>query len=117
MFLKSVRFIAPILIASILASCSASQHAGVANKQRPLLTETNEQVWFEYWADQFDANRGKVIAPPLEYPLVAKSAYGRAAQDWQMKVNEAATQTYIAWVSGVLGVSILLYVIAVSGAK
>ena len=114
-FSRTAVFLVPLLVVSILImSCSASEHAGVSYKRRPTLTEANETVWFEYWQDQLDANRGKVIAPPLEYPAVAKSAYERAVQDWNMKVNEAQTQTNIAWVVAGLGASVLLYVLIIS---
>ncbi len=108
MFLKSVRFVAPILIASILASCSASQHAGVTDKQRPSLTETNEQVWFVYWQDQFDGLGGRVIAPAMEYPPVAKSAYARALQEWNMKEKDAEMRTYLLYSGVGLGLTLLL---------
>lgn len=109
---KLIRIVAPILIISLLLmSCSASEHAGVSYKKRPALTETDEQVWLEYWQDQFDARRGKVITPPMEYPAVAHNAYQRAAQDWNLKEQEARTQTYIAWIAGSAGVLIILYII------
>jgi hypothetical protein len=116
-FNQTFCFLIPILIGSLLLmSCSASQHAGVSYKRRPALTETNETVWFEYWQDQFDANRGKVIAPPMDYPPVAKSAYDRAAQDWNLKAKEAENQTTIAWVAGSVGVTVLLLVLLFSSA-
>ena len=109
---QTARFLVPMLIASLmLISCSASEHAGVSYKRRPALTEANESVWFEYWQDQFDAYRGKVIAPPMEYPAVAKSAYDRAAQDWNLKAQEADSKTTIAWVAGSVGFVVLLYVL------
>lgn len=110
-FFKGIRFIAPILIALTLASCSASQHAGVMNKQRPLFTETNEQVWFEYWADQFDGHGGRVIAPAMEYPPVAHNAYTRALQEWNMKVKDAEMKTYLIYSGVGLGLAFLLLVI------
>ena len=114
---ETTRFLAPMLIASLLLmSCTASEHAGISYKHRPALTETNETIWFEYWQDQFDANRGKVIAPPMEYPPVAKSAYDRAAQDWNLKAKEAENQTTIAWVAGSVGVTVLLLVLLFSSA-
>jgi len=110
----TARFLVPMLIASLLLmSCSASEHAGVSYKRRPALTESNETVWFEYWQDQLDANRGKVIAPPMEYPAVAKSAYQRAVQDWNMKADEAETKTYIAYIAGSVGVIVLVAVMTI----
>jgi hypothetical protein len=112
-FAHTQRSLIPLLVSSILLiSCSASEHAGVAYKQTPALTEKDENVWFEYYQDQLDAHRGKVISPPMNYPPVAKSAYNRAAQEWNLKVQEAQTQTYIAWIAGSVAVTVILYVVA-----
>ena len=108
LFVKIVRFVSQVLIALTLLSCAASQHAGVANIQRPPLTENNENAWFTYWQDQLDAFEGRVLAPPLEYPAVAKSAYERAVQEWNMKVADAHTKTTLTWSAGGILLSVLL---------
>jgi hypothetical protein len=114
-FNQTFLLLIPMLVASLLLmSCSASEHASVSYKHRPPLTETNETTWFSYWEDQLDANRGRVISPPMEYPPVAHSAYERAVQDWNMKANEAQTKTYIAWTAAGIGATVLLYVLVVS---
>jgi hypothetical protein len=110
-FAKITLFIPVALAAFFLSSCAASQHAGVANIQRPALTETNEDTWFTYWQDQLDAFEGRVLAPPMEYPAVAKSAYARANQEWNMKVADASTKTYLAWSGGAVLLSVLLLLV------
>jgi hypothetical protein len=83
-------------------------------KKRPLMTEKNENVWFEYWEDQFDARGGRVIAPSMQYPQVAHNAYGRALQEWNMKASDASTKTVLTIVGGILGFTLLIYLIAVA---
>jgi hypothetical protein len=112
-FLKCARVLAPVLIASLLVSCTASQLAGVANIQRPPLTETNENTWFAYWEDQLDAFEGRVLAPALEYPPVAKSAYARAVQDWNMKAADAKTKTVLVWTAAGIAVPVILLLVVI----
>jgi hypothetical protein len=108
---KFVRVIATILIVSVLVSCSASEHAGVTYKQRPAMTENNENVWFAYWEDQFDAQSGRVVAPPMEYPAVARSAYGRAQQEWNMKVQDAAANTSTAYIVTAAAITVITLIL------
>jgi hypothetical protein len=108
-----VRFLVPVLVVSLLTSCAASDHAGKTYIQRPALTVTDENTWFSYWQDQFDAMEGRVIAPSLDYPKEAHSAYDRAAQEWGMKVSDASTKTTLAWIVGSTAAGVLLYVVAI----
>ncbi len=112
---KFARIIVPILTASILlASCSASEHAGISYKKRPAVTETNEEIWFEYWQDRLDALGGRVLAPSMKFPQVAHSAYERALQERKMKEADASSKTTIAIIGGVLGFIVLIYIINVA---
>jgi len=113
LLLPSVRFGMTVLAAFLLVSCTASRHAGVASIQRPALTETDENTWFTYWQDQLDAFEGRVLAPPLEYPAVAKSAYQRAVQEWNMKVADAQTNTILVWTAGSLAASVILLLVVI----
>ncbi len=115
MLFRHVKYVVlPIIVGLILQGCSASMHPGVMTVKKPALDEQNEEIWFDYWEDQLDAKRGKVISPPMSYSAVAKSAYKRAAENWNLKVQEAKTQTYVAWIAVSGGLLIISYIIAFS---
>lgn len=107
MLFRHVKYVVlPIIVGLILQGCSASVHPGVTTVKKPAMNEQNEEVWFEYWQDQFDAKSGRVIAPPANHPEVSKSAYSRAKQEWTMLELEAKNKTTVAWSLGILGVII-----------
>jgi len=115
-FIHINRILVPVLIASLLSACSASEHAGKTTIQQPVMAETNENTWFSYWEDQFDALEGRVIAPSLDYPKEAKSAYARAQQEWSMKESDASSKTTLVWIVGCSAAGVLFYVVALSTA-
>ena len=109
--LKLTRFLIPVLITSLLVSCSASQHAGVTTINEPPLVEDKLSTWLLYYQDQFDANEGNVIPPSNQYPQSAVRAYQRAKMNWDDKVQDAKSKTVDAYI--VLGVVVVLCVIIV----
>lgn len=90
---KYTRFLIPVLITSLLISCSASQHAGESTIKEPAQTENDENVWFLYYQDQFDTNEGNVDVPSEQYPQCAIDAYRLAKENWQLKVQQANVAT------------------------
>ncbi len=46
MSFRIVHFMAPFIIASLLVSCTASQHAGVVNVKEPSLSELISELFF-----------------------------------------------------------------------
>jgi hypothetical protein len=53
----------------------------------PLISETDENIWYLYYQDIFDAYQGRV-APPLEkYPTASYRAFNRAKEEWDKKVE------------------------------
>ena len=117
---RLTRLLIPVLIASLLVSCSASQHARVTTINEPPLAEDNETSWSLYYQYQFDANEGKVMPPSVQYPLSAVRAYQREKVNWDNKVQEAKQKNLIAYIgagmAGVVGV-ILIYLIFKSSPK
>lgn len=89
------KILIPILICSVLISCSASRHAGITHVKQPLLSEEDENKWFAYYQDRFDANKGEVVLPTAQYPKSAHEGYKRAEEDWNRKVQKANTATGI----------------------
>ena len=114
MSLTSTRILVTLLVAASLTSCSASQHAGVANIQEPPLTDSDESHWFLYYQDQLDALSGNVLAPDSRYPNSARTGYGRAKDEWNKQADHARGRTMLVYISGGLVVgAATIYVIAV----
>lgn len=103
-----------IVSAFVIASCAASQHAGITYVQKPLMTETNEGIWLSYWQDQFDAYSGNVIVPDASYPDAAKQAFQRSKLEWDGKAATAAANTNLILYGSGLGV-VLILTLAVAG--
>ena len=112
MLLKFANFLIPVLIASILISCSASRHAGVNTILEPPLAENDQSVWFAYYEDQFDALKGNVIVPTSQYPECAHRGYEQAKNEWNERVKYArggTTLLYMGSVVGGVGLALLLF--------
>ena len=110
------RIIVPLLVSAMLISCSASQHAGKLHKKRPPMNETNENVWYEYWQDQFDARKGKVIPPSSKFPEVARNAFILAHEDRKEKEQTASLNTIFTVMGSILAVAILISLLNYSAA-
>jgi hypothetical protein len=93
--ISSKKYLVLFLICSLLISCSASRHAGITYVNRPLLSEQDENKWFIFYQDKFDANKGDVLPPTEQYPKSAHDGYKRAKVDWDVKVQKANTSTII----------------------
>ncbi len=106
--LKETRCVVPILITSLLVSCTASQHAGVATIHQPPLAENNDSTWFSYYQDQFDAYEGKVLPPGDQYPQAAQKAYQQAKKDRESKELNAFWGTVVVTGLGI-GVAVVLF--------
>ncbi len=104
---KLTPFLIPVLVATLLLSCSAAQHAGIVTVSEPPFSEDNESRWFSYYEDQFDAKEGNVEAPPAKYPA-ARHAYIRAKEEWDAKVQKATTKTAVVCLCG-MGVFLIVY--------
>ncbi|MFN0158918.1 MAG: hypothetical protein ACKVRP_12710 [Bacteroidota bacterium] len=113
--LKATRFLIPVLIVSLLMSCSASQHAGVTTIKQPPITENNESAWLSYYQDQFDAYKGKVSPPEDQYPKAAHKAYQLAQEDWDSKFGDARLKTILVTGAVVVGLLVVLVVAAPAG--
>ena len=111
MYSKINRFIALAVTASILISCSASQHAGVTTIKEPSLSENDQNIWFSYYQDQFDALEGNVMPPGEQYPKSAHQGYEQAKDEWNKKVSRAKGRTTLLYVCG--GSALLVSVIYV----
>jgi hypothetical protein len=101
------KYFIPILVCSLLISCSASRHAGITNVKQPLFSEPNENKWFIFYQDRFDAFNGNVLAPTEQYPQSALDGYKRAKEEWEMKVQKMNNFT-MAFI--VVGASLFLIV-------
>jgi len=77
----------PILITSILTSCSASTHLGRTSIKEPSLDDMDSQKWFLYYQDQFDGLDGNVTLPTERHSTVAREAYQKAHEGWQQRVE------------------------------
>ena len=89
--LNFARIITPILICSLIISCSASTHYGVTTVAEPPKQESDVNKWFLYYQDQFDATSGKVSSPSEEYPIQAKEGYQKALENWKTKVKDKSS--------------------------
>jgi hypothetical protein len=104
--LKAVRFLVPVLILSLLMSCTASQHAGVTTIGQPPITENNESAWFSYYRDQFDAYEGNVSPVDTQYPRAAHRAHQLAKKDRDSRELNALFATV-----GIVGLGIACAVV------
>lgn len=102
-----------LLICSLLISCSASRHAGISYIRQPLLSEQDENKWFIFYQDRFDAEKGDVLPPTERYPKSAYDGYNRAKDDWDIKVQKANTASVIF----VTVAATFLVIVAVLGIK
>jgi hypothetical protein len=102
--------IIPFLIISLLLSCagSASLHPGMNFVERPRITETDEQIWFLYYQDIFDANEGKVASPSDKWSIAAHRGYERAKKEWAIK-SESKKVNMIPYI--VLGMVVIVTII------
>jgi len=112
--LRAARFLVPILVLTLLMSCTASDHAGVTTVDRPPLTENNESAWFSYYQDQFDASEGKVPPPDAQYPQAAHKAYQLAKQDRDHKEVNAFWGTVGLTGLAITGAVLLYFVLNLS---
>ena len=108
--------VSAIIVSLLMISCAASKHPGITHVEKPLMEETNEGIWYNYWQDQFDAFNGNVISPSsTEYQQGAVHGYQRAKMEWDGKVAQAGLNTSIILYGG-LGVASLLLSLIVAGA-
>lgn len=89
------KYLVLFLICSLLISCSASRHAGISYVRQPLLSEQDENKWFIFYQDRFDAEKGDVLPPTERYTKSAYDGYNRAKDDWDVKVQKANTSTTV----------------------
>jgi len=110
--LRLKKFILSFFLLLFFTSCSASNHAGVTYVDEPQLDVVDEQTWFTYYQDQFDAFEGSVLSPPENYPMVARQAYQRASVEWNDKVSSAKTNTMLIWIGTLILVPTTIMLIA-----
>jgi hypothetical protein len=112
--LNLTRFFIPVIITSLLVSCSASQHAGVTTITEPSPLEDNVVIWFQYYQDQFDANEGNVVPPTTQYPQSALRGYQQARMDWDGKIRDAKSETALLYIgAGVTALVVTLSIIKI----
>lgn len=93
------RVLLSVFVFTLFVSCSASNHAGITYVKEPPENTSDEQTWFSYYQDQFDAFEGNVLSPPENYPKVARQAYQRASLEWEEKLSSASNKTMLAYIA------------------
>ena len=116
-----------LAICILFESCSASYHLGKTFLQKPDANSTDQQKWFAYYQDQFDAYGGQAVPPQgaiLEsegytppagtYNQDAIDGYQQAQMDWSVKVKKASIGS--GWILGigVTAICVLPFIIVFS---
>lgn len=84
-----------IVLALVLTSCTASQHAGIVTINQPAASETDEAKWFAYYEDQLDGYGGDIEQPGPDAPEPARRGYERARNDWESRDGNAKLRTFL----------------------
>lgn len=106
--LKLAKISTTIFLVTLFMSCSAASHVGQTFVNEPSINESNEQTWFTYYQDQFDAFEGNVLSPQDNYPKVARQAYQRASLDWNNKVSSAKSSSQLLLIGGLILIPIII---------
>ena len=128
MKIKITSFILAICI--LFESCGASNHLGKTFVQKPDASATDQQKWFAYYQDQFDAYGGQAVPPQgaiLEsegytppagtYNQAAIDGYQQAQMDWSVKVKKASRGTMWSLCLGVTAFCLALPLIMISSMR
>ena len=108
----TIRFVTPLVVASLMFSCTASQHAGEETVAEPAATQTDTTLWFRYYEDQFDAHEGIVAVPGSQDAGFAHQGYALAKAEWERRVQLTKGRTMLLYVcGGIVGGVGLIYLL------